>query len=193
MLYTLHEYAYHSALPFRIGAQMARDFWSHPGNPAAATAIGRTLYASSEVIAGLTRRYGKPAWNIDSVEIEGRDVRVVEHVVWSSPWCRLVHFARHPADMRKAGRKGPSPTVLIVAPIGLSLARQLGYSPDPFLMAVAIGAGCDFLTPIGHQCNTLVLGPAGYKFSDYGRLGAPLSLLILGVAPSLIAWFWPFT
>jgi di/tricarboxylate transporter len=84
-------------------------------------------------------------------------------------------------------------TVLIVAPIGLSLARQLGYSPDPFLMAVAVGAGCDFLTPIGHQCNTLVLGPAGYKFSDYGRLGAPLSILILAVAPSLIAWFWPFT
>jgi di/tricarboxylate transporter len=83
-------------------------------------------------------------------------------------------------------------TVLIVAPIGLSLARQLGYSPDPFLMAVAIGAGCDFLTPIGHQCNTLVLGPAGYKFSDYARLGAPLSILILAVAPSLIAWFWPF-
>jgi di/tricarboxylate transporter len=84
-------------------------------------------------------------------------------------------------------------TVLIVAPIGMSLAQQLGYSPDPFLMAVAIGAGCDFLTPIGHQCNTLVLGPAGYKFSDYARLGAPLSLLILAVAPSLIALFWPFT
>ena len=133
MLYTLHEYAYHSALPFRIGAQMARDFWSHPGNPAAATAIGRTLYASSEVIAGLTRRYGKPAWNIDSVEIEGRDVRVVEHVVWSSPWCRLVHFARHPADMRKAGRKGPSPTVLIVAPLSGHYATLLRGTVRAFL------------------------------------------------------------
>jgi di/tricarboxylate transporter len=83
-------------------------------------------------------------------------------------------------------------TVLIVAPIGLSLAQRLGLNPDPFLMAVAIGAGCDFLTPIGHQCNTLVLGPGGYKFSDYARLGAPLTVLILLVAPSLIALFWPF-
>lgn len=83
-------------------------------------------------------------------------------------------------------------TVLIVAPIGLSLAQRLGLSPDPFLMAVAVGAGCDFLTPIGHQCNTLVLGPGGYRFSDYARLGAPLTVLILAVAPLLITLFWPF-
>ena len=83
-------------------------------------------------------------------------------------------------------------TVLIVAPIGLSLAQRLGLNPDPFLMAVAVGAGCDFLTPIGHQCNTLVLGPGGYRFSDYARLGAPLTILILMVAPLLITVFWPF-
>ena len=84
-------------------------------------------------------------------------------------------------------------TVLIVAPIGMGLAKQLGLSPDPFLMAVAVGAGCDFLTPVGHQCNTLVMGPGGYRFGDYARLGAPLSLLILAVAPLLISLFWPFT
>lgn len=83
-------------------------------------------------------------------------------------------------------------TVLIVAPIGMGLAERLGLSPDPFLMAVAVGAGCDFLTPIGHQCNTLVLAPGGYRFGDYARLGAPLTLLILLVAPALIAFFWPF-
>jgi di/tricarboxylate transporter len=83
-------------------------------------------------------------------------------------------------------------TVLIVAPIGMGLAQRLGLSPDPFLMAVAVGAGCDFLTPIGHQCNTLILGPGGYKFSDYARLGAPLTVLILVVAPLLITLFWPF-
>lgn len=83
-------------------------------------------------------------------------------------------------------------TVLIVAPIGLSLAQRLGLNPDPFLMAVAVGAGCDFLTPIGHQCNTLVLGPGGYRFGDYARLGAPLTVLILLVAPLLISIFWPF-
>ncbi|PVM91520.1 SLC13 family permease [Caulobacter endophyticus] len=82
-------------------------------------------------------------------------------------------------------------TVLIVAPIGLGLAERLGLSPDPFLMAVAVGAGCDFLTPVGHQCNTLVLGPGGYRFGDYARLGAPLSLLILLAAPGLIALVWP--
>jgi di/tricarboxylate transporter len=82
-------------------------------------------------------------------------------------------------------------TVLIMAPIGASLARTLGFSPDAFLMAVAVGAACDFLTPIGHQCNTLVMAPGGYRFTDYPRLGAPLSLLVLLVAPWLILLFWP--
>ncbi len=62
-------------------------------------------------------------------------------------------------------------TVLVVAPIAASLAHRLGLNPDPFLMAVAVGAACDFLTPIGHQCNTLVMGPGGYRFGDYWRLG----------------------
>lgn len=82
-------------------------------------------------------------------------------------------------------------TVLIVAPIGATMAMQLGYGPDPFLMAVAVGAASDFLTPVGHQCNTLVMRPGGYKFEDYARLGAPLSLMVLLVAPPLILTFWP--
>lgn len=82
-------------------------------------------------------------------------------------------------------------TVLIMAPIGATLALQLGYRPDPFLMAVAVGAACDFLTPIGHQCNTLVMRPGGYRFEDYPRLGAPLSLLVLLAGPPLILTFWP--
>jgi di/tricarboxylate transporter len=84
-------------------------------------------------------------------------------------------------------------TVLIVAPVGASMARQLGLNPDPFLMAVAVGAASDFLTPIGHQCNTLVMGPGGYRFGDYARLGAPLTLLVLVVGAPLIAWFWPLS
>jgi di/tricarboxylate transporter len=84
-------------------------------------------------------------------------------------------------------------TVLIVAPIGASLARLLGLNVDPFLMAVALGAACDFLTPIGHQCNTLVMAPGGYRFGDYPRLGAPLSLLVLLLGPVLIAAVWPLT
>lgn len=82
-------------------------------------------------------------------------------------------------------------TVLIMAPIGASLAAQLEYSPDPLLMAVAVGAACDFLTPIGHQCNTLVMAPGGYKFQDYPRLGAPLSVLVLLAGPPLILLVWP--
>ncbi|WP_395334516.1 SLC13 family permease [Novosphingobium sp. BL-8H] len=82
-------------------------------------------------------------------------------------------------------------TVLVMAPIAAVFAHDLGYRPDAFLMATAIGAGCDFLTPIGHQCNTLVMGPGGYRFTDYARLGAPLSLLVLIVGPPLIIACWP--
>jgi len=84
-----------------------------------------------------------------------------------------------------------APTVLVVAPIAASLAAKLGLHADPFLMAVALGAGCDFLTPIGHQCNTLVMGPGGYRFSDYPRLGLPLSVLVVAAGVPLIALFWP--
>jgi di/tricarboxylate transporter len=82
-------------------------------------------------------------------------------------------------------------TVLVVAPVAASFAGSLGYRPEAFLMAVAIGAGCDFLTPIGHQCNTLVMGPGGYRFGDYPRLGLPLSALILIVAIPMLMLVWP--
>jgi di/tricarboxylate transporter len=84
-----------------------------------------------------------------------------------------------------------APTVLVLGPVGVALANRLHLSPDPFLMAVAAGAGCDFLTPVGHQCNTLVMGPGGYRFGDYARLGAPLSLLVIVVGAPLIAMIWP--
>lgn len=81
--------------------------------------------------------------------------------------------------------------VIIMGPIAVSLAARLGLHGDPFLMAVAVGASCDFLTPIGHQNNALVMGPGGYRFTDYWRLGLPLSILVAAVGPSLIAAFWP--
>lgn len=84
-------------------------------------------------------------------------------------------------------------TVLVMAPIATSFASTLGFKPEAFLMAVAIGAGCDFLTPIGHQCNTLVMGTGGYRFSDYPRLGLPLSLIILLTAVPALMVFWPLT
>ena len=82
-------------------------------------------------------------------------------------------------------------TVLVMAPIAATFATGLHYRPEAFLMATAVGAGCDFLTPIGHQCNTLVFGPGGYKFGDSARLGAPLSLIVVLVGTPLILWVWP--
>jgi di/tricarboxylate transporter len=81
--------------------------------------------------------------------------------------------------------------VIVMGPVAASLATRLGFNVDAFLMAVAVGAGSDFLSPIGHQCNTLVLGPGGYRFSDYWRLGLPLSMIVLAVGVPLIMLFWP--
>ena len=78
-----------------------------------------------------------------------------------------------------------------MGPISFAIAQQLEMNPDPFLMAVAIGASCAFLTPIGHQNNVLVMGPAGYKFGDYWRMGLPLELLIVIISIPLLMLFWP--
>jgi di/tricarboxylate transporter len=80
--------------------------------------------------------------------------------------------------------------VLVMGPVAASVAGNLGYGPDAFLMAVALGASCDFLTPIGHQNNLLVMGPGGYRFSDYWRLGLPLSCLIVVFGTWLILHTW---
>ena len=82
-------------------------------------------------------------------------------------------------------------TALVMAPLGIAMAEALGVNSDPFLMAVAVGASCAFLTPIGHQCNTLVMGPGGYEFSDYWRMGLPLEILITIIAVPMIMWAWP--
>ncbi len=86
-----------------------------------------------------------------------------------------------------------APSVLMLGPIAGAVAHRLHLSVDPFLMAVALGAACDFLTPIGHQCNTLVMGPGGYRFGDYARLGLPLSILVVVLGVPLIAYFWPLS
>ena len=82
-------------------------------------------------------------------------------------------------------------TALIMAPIAVEIAIAMGVSLDPFLMSVAVGASCAFLTPIGHQCNALILGPGGYRFSDYWRMGLPLEVLIVILGTPLILYFWP--
>ncbi len=82
-------------------------------------------------------------------------------------------------------------TAILMAPIGVTVAESLGANIDPFLMAVAVGASSTYLTPIGHQSNLLVMGPGGYRFSDYWRIGLPLDAIILLVGVPAILWIWP--
>ena len=73
----------------------------------------------------------------------------------------------------------------------MDIANRLGVSADPFLMAVAVAASCAFLTPIGHKNNTLIMGPGGYRFGDYWRMGLPLEILVIAVAVPVILVVWP--
>ena len=82
-------------------------------------------------------------------------------------------------------------TAVIAAPIAVEIAARLGVNPDPFLMGVAVAASCAFLTPIGHKNNTLIMGPGGYRFGDYWRMGLPLEILIVAVSIPMIMWVWP--
>ena len=82
-------------------------------------------------------------------------------------------------------------TAVIAAPIAVEIANRLAVSPDPFLMGVAVAASCAFLTPIGHKNNTLIMGPGGYQFGDYWRMGLPLEILIIAVSVPTIVWVWP--
>jgi di/tricarboxylate transporter len=82
-------------------------------------------------------------------------------------------------------------TAVVMAPVAVSIAGQLGVNVDSFLMAVAVGASCAFLTPIGHQNNTLIMGPAGYRFGDYWRMGLPLEILIVVLSVPMILIVWP--
>ena len=82
-------------------------------------------------------------------------------------------------------------TAAVMCPIAISVAAQLDASPDTFLMAVAIGASCAFLMPIGHQNNTLILGPGGFRFGDYWRMGLPLEIIVVAVSVPALLYFWP--
>ena len=83
-------------------------------------------------------------------------------------------------------------TTVVMAPIGIDIAYSLGVNSDSFLMAIAVAASCAFLTPIGHKNNTLILGPGGYRFGDYWRMGLPLEVLVILVSVPMILIVWPF-
>jgi poly(3-hydroxybutyrate) depolymerase len=133
MLYSAYEAAYYASTPLRLAARLTRDFWSSPLNQAKDTELGRRIFANADLFANLTRRYGRPDWAIDSVEIDGQPVRVRPTVVWSSPWVKLTHFTRDMADLRRAGRRELAPAVLIVAPLSGHYASLLRGTVQAFL------------------------------------------------------------
>ncbi|MGQ2989817.1 MAG: polyhydroxyalkanoate depolymerase [Brevundimonas sp.] len=133
MLYALHELAYTSAQPWRLGAQAARQFWTSPLNPMADTAIGRTAYASAELFESVTRRYGKPDWGLEVVTVDGKPVRTTQQVVWQSPWVKLIRFARNVGDLKRAGKPVAAPSVMIVAPLSGHYATLLRGTVEAFI------------------------------------------------------------
>jgi poly(3-hydroxybutyrate) depolymerase len=133
MLYSMYEAGFYAAQPWRAMALAARDFWSSPLNPARETEMARSLYAGADLFANLTRRYGKPDWGIDQVQIEGRPVAVRPKEVWATPWVKLLHFERDAKDLAAAGRTAPEPKVLIVAPLSGHYATLLRGTVQTFL------------------------------------------------------------
>jgi len=113
-------------------------------------------------------------------------LRIVDHI---PAWAILTILIT--ATMLLSGVINNAATAVLMAPIGIGIARGMGYSVDPFLMAIAVGSSAAFLTPIGHQSNTLVMGPGGYRFDDYLRLGSVVSVLIIAAAVPLIVYVWP--
>ncbi|ATQ44740.1 polyhydroxyalkanoate depolymerase [Caulobacter mirabilis] len=161
MLYALHEATYYAASPMRAAARLARDWWSSPLNPARETMVGRSLYAGADLYANVTRRYGKPDWHIDEIQVNGHPVRVRPTTVWESPWCRLVQFDRDMADMRNAGRLTLDPAVLIVAPMSGHYATLLRGTVEAFAPDHAV-----FITDWKNARDVPML-EGRFDFNDY--------------------------
>jgi di/tricarboxylate transporter len=115
---------------------------------------------------------------------------LLEHVAQGHPIVALVVILI--VTMTLSDLMNNAATAAVMCPIAIGTAQQLGVSADPFLMAVAVGASCAFLTPIGHQNNTLILGPGGFRFGDYWRLGLPLEILVVAVGVPMLLFVWPF-
>lgn len=128
-----------------------------------------------------------------ALESSGGTSLIAESLVWITDgwpaWAILT--ALMVVTMTLSDVLNNTATAIVAAPIGVQMARTLEVSPDPFLMAVAVAASSAFLTPIGHKNNTLVLGPGGYRFGDYWRMGLPLEILVIAVSIPAILVFWP--
>ncbi len=161
MLYSMHEAAYYASTPMRMAARLARDTLNSPVNPLGDTRMGRTLFAATDLFANVTRRYGQPDWNIDSVTIEGQEVRVRQVVEWSSPWVKMTHFSRDMTDMRRAGRRAIEPAVLIVAPLSGHYATLLRGTVQTFLQDHEV-----YVTDWSNARNVSML-EGRFDFHDY--------------------------
>ncbi|GGE35001.1 SLC13 family permease [Primorskyibacter flagellatus] len=128
-----------------------------------------------------------------ALETSGGTSLIADSLIWATDgwpaWAILT--ALMVVTMTLSDVLNNTATAIVAAPIGIQMAKGLDVSPDPFLMAVAVAASAAFLTPIGHKNNTLILGPGGYRFGDYWRMGLPLELLIIAVSIPSILLFWP--
>ena len=161
MLYHLNEFGYVAATPMRATARAAREFWRSPLNPMADTAFGRNAFAASDLLATITRRYGRPDWRIDKTKVNGVEVRVRPTTVWSSPWCKLIQFDRDMGDMRRARRMEYDPAVLIVAPLSGHYATLLRGTVEAFLPDHAV-----FVTDWSNA-RDVPMAEGRFDFHDY--------------------------
>ncbi|MDB5454512.1 MAG: polyhydroxyalkanoate depolymerase, intracellular [Caulobacter sp.] len=180
MLYALHEATYYASTPMRLAARAARDFWGSGLNPAANTDLGRRLHAGADLFSNVTRRYGKPDWNIDTITVNEVEVRVRPTVVWESPWARLIQFDRDMADMRRAGKFSLDPAVLIVAPLSGHYATLLRGTVEAFLPDHAV-----FIVDWINAREVSML-EGRFDFHDYiDHIRAMLA--VLGPRPNVVA------
>jgi len=180
MLYALHEASFYASTPLRLAARAARDFWGSPLNPAANSDMARRIHAGADLFSNVTRRYGKPAWNIDSIKVGQVDVRVRPTVVWESPWARLIQFDRDMSDMRRAGKFSLDPAVLIVAPLSGHYATLLRGTVEAFLPDHAV-----FIVDWVNAREVSVL-QGRFDFHDYIDHIRDM-LAVLGPRPNVVA------
>jgi poly(3-hydroxybutyrate) depolymerase len=128
MSYQLYEMSHLALAPSRAISDVARMIFKNPMNPLAHTTFGRNIAASAELYERMTRRYGKPVFGFDTVEVAGERVEVIERVVWERPFCRLVHFERQTVRLHH-----PQPRLLIVAPMSGHYATLLRGTVETFL------------------------------------------------------------
>ena len=180
MLYALHEASYYANAPLRTAARVTRDLIGSPLHPAHNTPLGRKLFAGADLVANVTRRYGKPAWNIDKTIVNGAEVRVRPTTVWESPWVKLVQFDRDMMDMRRAGRLEYDPAVLIVAPLSGHYATLLRGTVEAFLPNFAV-----FVTDWSNARNVPMM-EGRFDFHDYVDHIRQM-LTLMGSRPHVVA------